>query len=108
LGTLLASQGWQVILDAKYDRQQLRQTAIAQAQEYQLPLQIIYCMAPIEVLQQRLSDRTGDIADATADLLVSQINQADPFTDKEQSYIKVLNTTQPLQTQLTEIIEGRV
>jgi len=108
LGVLLANQGWQVILDAKYDRQQLRQTAIAQAQEHQLPLQIIYCTAPIEVLQQRLGNRTGDIADATADLLVSQVNQADPFTDKEQSYIKILNTTQSLQTQLTEIIEGRV
>ncbi|GCL40213.1 adenylylsulfate kinase [Sphaerospermopsis reniformis] len=102
LGITLANQGWRVILDAKYDRQHLRQQAINQATQHQLPLQIIHCTAPLEVLQERLVNRTGDIADATADLLVSQLNQAEPFTDKEQPYIKILDTTQPLEEQLKE------
>jgi aminoglycoside phosphotransferase family enzyme/predicted kinase len=100
LGVTLANQGWDVILDAKYDRQHLRQAAIIQAQQNHLPLQIIHCTAPLEVLQERLTNRTGDIADATADLLVSQLNQAEPFTDAEQPYIKILDTTQPVETQL--------
>ncbi|AFZ25288.1 hypothetical protein Cylst_3121 [Cylindrospermum stagnale PCC 7417] len=104
LGIILANQGWKVILDAKYDRQHLRQDAIAQAGQHQLPLQIIHCTAPLEVLQERLVNRTGDIADATADLLVSQLKQAEPFTDKEQPYITILDTTQPLQPQLNKII----
>ncbi|BAZ32590.1 hypothetical protein NIES4074_50960 [Cylindrospermum sp. NIES-4074] len=104
LGIILANQGWKVILDAKYDRQHLRQDAIAQAEKHQLPLQIIHCTAPLEVLQERLVNRTGDIADATADLLVSQLKQAEPFTDKEQPYITVLDTTQPLQSQLNKVI----
>ena len=37
LGVLLASQGWSVVLDAKYDRQQFRTEAIAIAQQQQLP-----------------------------------------------------------------------
>jgi aminoglycoside phosphotransferase family enzyme/predicted kinase len=104
LGVILANQGWQVILDAKYDRQHLRQEAIAQAEKYQLPLQILHCTAPLEVLQERLLNRIGDIADATADLLVSQLNQAEPFTDKEKPYIKILDTTQPQQAQLKEVM----
>jgi aminoglycoside phosphotransferase family enzyme/gluconate kinase len=103
LGIILANQGWTVILDAKYDRQNLRQQVINQATHHQLPLKIIYCTAPIEVLQERLVNRTGDIADATSDLLVSQLNQAEPFTDTEQPYIKILDTTQPREEQLQQL-----
>ncbi|MDB9522375.1 adenylyl-sulfate kinase, partial [Dolichospermum circinale CS-1225] len=60
--------------------------------------------APVEVLTQRLLHRTGDIADATADLLTSQINQSQPFTDQEQPYITVVDTTLPLDTQLSGLI----
>jgi aminoglycoside phosphotransferase family enzyme/predicted kinase len=100
LGISLANQGWCIILDAKYDRQHLRQEVITQTQQNQLPLQIIHCTAPIEVLQERLVNRTGDIADATADLLVSQIKQAEPLTNQEQPYLTILDTTQSLDAQL--------
>ncbi|MGI2903642.1 AAA family ATPase [Tolypothrix sp. VBCCA 56010] len=104
LGIILANQGYTVILDAKYDKQKLRKEAIAQANKHQLPLQIIQCTAPIEVLEQRLRDRTGDIADATVDLLQSQLNLAEPFTEEEKPYLKILDTTQPQQAQLKEVI----
>ncbi len=104
LGIILANQGFSVILDAKYDKQQLRQEAIAEAKKHQLPLQIIQCTAPLEVLQERLNKRTGDIADATADLLDSQLKQAEPFTEEEKTYVKILDTTQPQQAQLKVVI----
>ncbi|MFN6540649.1 MAG: AAA family ATPase [Nostoc sp. EkiNYC01] len=104
LGIILANQGFSVILDAKYDKQQLRQEAIAQATKHQLPLQIIQCTAPLEVLQERLNKRTGDIADATADLLDSQLKQAEPFTEEEKTYVKILDTTQPKEAQLKTVI----
>lgn len=104
LGIILTNQGYTVILDAKYDQQKLRQEAIAQANKHELPLQIIQCTAPIEVLEQRLRDRTGDIADATVDLLRSQLNSAEPFTEEEKPYLKILDTTQPQQAQLKEVI----
>jgi len=100
LGIMLATQGFPVILDAKYDRQQLRLDAINQAQIHQLPLQIVYCTAPPEVLRDRLGERTGDIADATSDLLEAQQAAAEPFTETEQPYVKTLDTTQPLEAQL--------
>ncbi|MFN6518554.1 MAG: AAA family ATPase [Nostoc sp. CreGUA01] len=104
LGIILANQGFSVILDAKYDKQRLRQEAIAEAKKHQIPLQIIQCTAPLEVLQERLNKRTGDIADATADLLDSQLKQAEPFTEEEKTYVKILDTTQPQQAQLKVVI----
>lgn len=104
LGILLANQGWTVILDAKYDKQQLRKEAIASSNKHQLQLQIIQCTAPLEVIQQRLRDRTGDIADATADLLESQLNSAEAFTEDEKPYLKILDTTQSQQAQLKQVI----
>lgn len=98
LGVMLANQGYPVILDAKYDRQSLREAVVAEAQAHQLPLQIFHCDAPVEVLRDRLNQRTGDIADATADLLPKQFFE--PFTAQEQEYVKAIDTTQDVETQL--------
>ena len=46
----------------------------------------------------RLALRTGDITDATPDLLEAQQAASEPFTDVEQAYVKDLDTTQPLNT----------
>jgi aminoglycoside phosphotransferase family enzyme/predicted kinase len=96
LGIKLANQGFPVILDAKYDRQTLRQDAIALAESHQIPLQILHCDAPEEVLRDRLNKRTGDIADATSDLLASQQAAAEPFTEAEKPYVKSVDTTKDL------------
>ncbi len=91
LGSLLASKGFTVILDAKYDRLSLRSQAIAAAQAHNLPVEIIYCNAPLEVLEQRLRDRAkanNDIADATVEMLVSQQAAFEDFTDEEKALLK--------------------
>ena len=93
LGVRLAKQGFPVILDAKYDRQKLRQEAIALAQSNDLPLQIIHCTAPIEILRQRLSQRSNDISDATPDLLTQQTATSEPFREDEQAYLKTIDTS---------------
>ncbi len=61
---------------------------------------IVYCTAPVPVLEERLRDRTGDVSDATADLLPEQ--HMDPFSDVEQPYLITLDTTRNLETQLKE------
>lgn len=103
LGVMLANQGFTVILDAKYDRTALRTNAIDLADFQQLPLQIMHCTAPIEVLRDRLAARTGDIADATADLLEFQIANTEAFTTVEQPYVQTLDTTQPIEPQLANV-----
>lgn len=103
LGVMLANQGFTVILDAKYDRAALRANAFETAISQQLPLQIIHCTAPVEVLRERLAARKGDIADATADLLESQIALAEAFTPQEQPYVQTLDTTKPIEPQLGKL-----
>jgi len=103
LGSLLASQGYPVILDAKFDRVATRQLAIAQAQTYDLPLTLVYCKAPPPVLEQRVRDRQGDIADATVAVLAQQT--LEPFTESEQPFVRSVDTTQPLEPQLASIVE---
>jgi uncharacterized protein len=101
LGVTLATQGYTVILDAKYDRQPLRQAAIAQAHAQHLPLQILHCTAPLSALQERLQQRHDDISDATADLLPKQ--RMDTFGNDEQPYVTTLDTTQDLHAQLDQV-----
>jgi aminoglycoside phosphotransferase family enzyme/predicted kinase len=98
LGILLAQQGYAVILDAKYDRQSLRQAAIAQAQTANLPLQIYHCTAPLSMLEDRLQQRQGDISDANVEILQHQTLEG--FSEAEQAYVKQIDTTQPLEAQL--------
>jgi uncharacterized protein len=104
LGIFLAQQGWSVILDAKYDRQRPRQTAIEAAQAAQIPIRIVQCAAPIEVLRDRLQHRTGDISDATANLLDSQILTSEPLTESERATATILQTEQALEPQLLAFV----
>jgi uncharacterized protein len=106
LGVLLTTQGFTIILDAKYDRQTLRQAVIEAAKHANLPLQIVQCKAPESVLRDRLHQRTGDIADATANLLDAQIKANEPLTESEQTIAIVLQTDQPLEPQLRKFMNG--
>ena len=102
LGIALAQAGYPVILDAKYDRQSLRQTALETIQATGLPAAILHCTAPPAVLEQRVRDRAGDIADATVAVLQRQ--QMEPFTEAEQPLVKTIDTTQAVPQQLAAIV----
>ena len=104
LGILLASQGYTVILDAKFDRQATRQAVVAQAQAQELPLTIVHCTAPLDILKERLQQRQGDIADATLAILEKQT--LEPFTGAETLYLATVNTTQPLHLQLATVVKS--
>ena len=77
-------------MDAKFDRQAKRGEAIATAKANNISLTFLHCTAPPEVLKQRVTARTGDIADATADILAKQ--SMEPFTT-EASVVEI-DTTQ--------------
>ena len=85
LGILLAKQGFTIILDATYNRHKLREQVIQEINQHSLPLSIIYCHAPQEVLQQRLASRKSDISDATPELIFQQTFE--PFTATEKTYV---------------------
>lgn len=104
LGIKLAKLGLPVILDAKYDKLAFRGEVIAQANSYQLPVQIIHCIAPETVLRDRLLSRTNDVSDATADLIEQQQAAAEAFTDAEKPLVISLDTTQEWKSQILRFI----
>lgn len=97
LGAMLAKLGWTVILDAKYDRREWRKMVFDRAESASLPVQILHCTAPMSLLRDRLDRRTGDIADATADLLASQQAKAEGFTEAEKAKVVEIDTTGDLE-----------
>jgi uncharacterized protein len=100
LGLMLAQQGYTVVLDAKYDRAALREPVVSQAQAAGVALTIVHCDAPIAVLKQRVAARTGDIADATVDVLAQQTWE--DFTDSDRNLVKTIDTTADLNAQLKQ------
>ena len=107
LGIVLAKEGNRVILDAKYDRLNLRQAVIKQAKANNIPLKIIHCTAPMSVLRDRLNQRQNDVSDATADLLSTQQTKTEDFTSAEQDLtIKVDTSDRDWQDQLTDLFSN--
>lgn len=95
LAELLIKLGYPVILDARYDKYAWREPLLNFAQQQQIPFSIVHCYAPLEVLKQRLESRTGDISDATSDILALQIESTEDFHTSEKPYLISLDTTKP-------------
>jgi len=102
LGITLATQGYPVILDAKYDREPLRQAVMQATKDATLKLHILHCDVSLATRQNWLNDRQGDISDATVDLLPKQ--QMEPFTQTEQSFVTTIDPTQDLEAQLKQFV----
>ena len=106
LGVQLAARGYQVILDAKFDRVAKRQEAIADAQRAGLDLTFLHCTAPADVLQQRVQQRSGDITDATVAVLANQSMEA----FEKNAPVVTVDTTQSMsdiQAQLETLFSDR-
>jgi uncharacterized protein len=73
---------------------------VSQAQAAGVALTIVHCDAPIAVLKQRVAARTGDIADATVDVLAQQTWE--DFTDSDRNLVKTIDTTADLNAQLKQ------
>lgn len=102
LGVQLSARGYRVILDAKFDRQAKRAEAIAKATAHHLPLVLLHCAAPPEVLKARVEQRRRDIADATATVLAKQ--SMDPFEPEEPVVVVDTNRTiEQIRQQLSNI-----
>lgn len=95
LAVALLAAGQSVVLDAKYDRVNLRQQVCQAVGDLAISVRLIHTQAPVEVLRERLDLRTGDIADATADLVEQQGRDWEPFTAAEQAWVTTVDTTLP-------------
>jgi hypothetical protein len=85
---MIIAQGYSAILDAKFDRRSYREKAMNIAKRHRVPFEILYCHAPLEVLRERLKQRSRDISDATPELLQQQQDNFEPFSEEERLYLR--------------------
>ncbi len=104
LGMKLAQEGFTVILDAKYDRQIFRQQVMEKANIAHIPITMVHCTAPQDVLEARLISRSGDIADANVAVLRQQ--HLEPLTASEQEVAFTIDTTADVAPQIAAIVEA--
>jgi len=100
LGFFLVRRGFNVILDAKYDRANLRSSVLEEAERLGVPWSIVHCSAPLEVLRQRLIDRLAsqdDISGATPEMLRSQEANFEDFTISEEKRTIHVDTTHTIE-----------
>lgn len=87
---LALQAGYAVILDAAFLKRDERLRALALAQERGVPLEIIACEAPMQVLRERLLARRGDASEADVNVLDQLSRAAEPLTELERTLVQVL------------------
>lgn len=75
--------GYPVILDAAFLQREERSQALALARELGVPLTIVNCEAPLEVLRERLLARKGDASEADVAVLEKLRTRAEPLAGEE-------------------------
>jgi aminoglycoside phosphotransferase family enzyme/predicted kinase len=92
LARILLPLGYPVILDARYDKALWRDPLRELARSIGVPFHIVHVHAPLPILLQRIQERRGDISDATAEILLAQVEKTEPFTEAEHPYLLSLDT----------------
>ncbi len=91
---VIASGRW-AILDATYAQRQHRLSARSWAEKRGVPFGILYCTAPLSVLETRLSQRVAagkDVSDADAEIMRRQLSVFEPFDREEAEYLVQVDT----------------
>ena len=91
---VIASGRW-AILDATYAQRQHRLSARSWAEKRGVPFGILYCTAPLSVLETRLSQRVAagkDVSDADIEIMRRQRAVFEPFDREEAEYLVQVDT----------------
>ncbi len=86
--------GFPVVIDATFLQANQRSEFRSLAQQLQLPMNIVHCEAPLEVLQQRIRQRASQTENVSeADLLVlqQQLEQQDALTAEEWRWTVIVD-----------------
>ena len=83
LARLVLEADYPVVIDAAFLHRTERAQAVALADELGLPLSIIDCKAPLEVLRKRIGARRGDASEATDTVLDAMRLSAEPLNAEE-------------------------
>jgi uncharacterized protein len=90
--------GESVIVDAAFLRRHERRDMIGLAKGMTVPVGILHCVAPLDVLRERLAGRSrsgGDASEAGVAILARQPGYWEEFDDDERAKVVAVDTTAP-------------
>lgn len=88
----LIEAGESVVIDAAFLKRHERLAFVDLARELQVPMRIVHCTAPTDVLERRLHERQRrgtDASEADVAVMNRQIGSWEPFTESERLTIEV-------------------
>lgn len=91
--------GFVAVVDATFLRRSQREPFTALARRRGVPLVIIDCEAPVEVLEQRVLARAkhlDNVSDADLDVLAQQLETREPIGEGEADKVLTVNPSRPL------------
>jgi hypothetical protein len=104
IGVGLARDGAAVILDATYSTRDHRAAVVRAAGGANVPVLVVYCVAPTDLLRDRLAKRSGDVSDATPAVLAGHAGTFRPPRSDEAARVVTVDTTRPLESQLPAVL----
>jgi predicted kinase len=84
LAETILADGWSVLVDAAFLKRAERDDFRSLAARLNIPFAILACEAPDDELRRRLTARTGDASEATAEVLEQQLRWIEPLGDEER------------------------
>jgi aminoglycoside phosphotransferase family enzyme/predicted kinase len=102
--------GWSVIVDATFTARERRATMRRLAAELGVPLKVIACRAPVEVLRHRVTQRAmrgGDASEADATVLEWQLRREEPLRADEDLPVQEVDTSTDPTTDQLAMLAGR-
>lgn len=108
LSSTLLQLGFKVIVDATFLIRNARKEYYDYASENQIPMKVIQAIAPIEILQQRITTRmqqNSSESDADLAVLEKQLTNAEPFSLSEQPYLLTVDTTKSIHANTADIMK---
>jgi uncharacterized protein len=85
VGSRLAAEGMNVILDATFSRRELREHFKETLETAGVQVRVLWCTAPESVLRERVRQRRGDVSDAGEAVLARQLKVFEAPDPAEQA-----------------------
>lgn len=92
----IISSGYTAVVDARFESAWQRAIFFNLAKTLEIPILIIHCFAPENVLTNRVQKRSllkDDISEATVEVLKQQLETYEPLTEKEKKNTIDMDTT---------------
>ena len=105
LGRDIVHAGLPCIIDATFLKRATRRIFVELAQELDIPLLILECIAPADIMAQRVSARTEagrDASEAGIEIMQQQLRDLEPFVAAEREFVLTIDTQKPFEGSLVD------